>query len=788
MENYRFTLPLLPTPGKLTTVYAVDGGAARNAVLTTMATLLADRARAGVPVLMIDWDTEAPGLHDECGGAARASRPGLLEYFAACRDQLDLLRQQGEGGGGGRVPERKAERGGRTDPAGESAAELELRRARQVFEAVDWEPFIERVDDHRPLYLMRAGCCDDSFGERAAAADWEGLFAASPSLFRCFAEHLVRRFAHVLVASRGGRSAAVSVCTSLLPDQLVMLFSPNRRSLDGACGVVRRAIDYRSSHEEAQRPLLVYPLPIELDGADLGRRLRWRHGDPGSESGGYQCVLEQLMRDSYGLSALSLDSYLDHVQLQQFNAMAEALPPRLPLTADRFSLARGVSELLEWAADGAFPWQEREELALARGIAGARATDPDAQSPAAQARLAEHLLALGRVQQRAGRCRQALASVSEAAAVQTALWGADHPATRAARAGLAAQLRQCGTFDAALAQYRSLYEDTVAELGHAHPDTLAVRAGLAAALADCGRFDSALGHAEQVVMGWRELYGLNHRQTLAAQSAHAGLLARAGDLGRARMLHEQVLEGRERVLGRAHADTLDSMAQLAAVLAEMGHLDSARCLQEQLADSRRRLLGADHTDTIAAGLALAETLAAQCDLGRVGQLCGPLAAACERRFGSHPPLRSEALQMASALAQQAGLMAAASAQPAAAVHAQAQPQPPCQAAHAPAAPHESGFTPPATYGAAGGHDQGGECTVDACEIERGVIRLEQMEDRAADEARELADRLREPVMLADLAPMVRARGVRAIVDVYFSQGDTDAMIAFMQEQRPMPIR
>src|SRR5450830_1183722 len=414
MENYRFTLPLLPTPGKLTTVYAVDGGAARNAVLTTMATLLADRACAGVPVLMIDWDTEAPGLHDECSGAER------------------------EGGGGS--PERKGERGGRASPAGDGAADLELQRARQVFEAVDWEPFIERVDDSRPLYLMRAGCCDDSFGERAAAADWEALFAASPSLFRCFAEHLARRFAHVLVASRGGRSAAVSVCTSLLADQLVILFSPNRRSLDGACGVVRRAIDYRSSHEEAQRPLLVYPLPIELDGADLGRRLRWRHGDPGGEAGGYQCVLEQLMRDSYGLSTLSLDSYLDHVQLQQLNAMAEPLPPRLPLTADRFSLARGVAELLDWAADGAFPWQEREELALARGIAGARVADPDAQSPATQARLADHLLALGKVQERAGRCRQALDSVSEAAAVQTALWGADHPATRAGRTGLAAQL------------------------------------------------------------------------------------------------------------------------------------------------------------------------------------------------------------------------------------------------------------------------------------------------------------------------------------------------------------
>jgi hypothetical protein len=210
-------------------------------------------------------------------------------------------------------------------------------------------------------------------------------------------------------------------------------------------------------------------------------------------------------------------------------------------------------------------------------------------------------------------------------------------------------------------------------------------------------------------------------------------------------------------------------------------------LQEQVAEQRRRLLGVDHADTIAAGLALAETLAAQCDLSRVGQLCGPLAAACARRFGSNAPVRSEALQMASALAQQAGLMSKASAPP-----MPAPLQHPSHTLRAPATPHESGFAAAAMYGAshagAGCYDNLGDRDADPCDIERDVIRLEQMEDRAADEARELADRLREPVMMADLAPLVRARGVRAIVDVYFYQGDTDALIAFMQEQRPMPIR
>lgn len=821
MENYRFTLPLLPTPGKLITVYAVDGGAARNAVLTTMATLLAERDGAGVPVLMIDWDTEAPGLHDDGGAGWRAGvpsasfRPGLLEYFEACRDHLALLSAHGRHG---------------ADADSGDADSGELRRARQVFEAVDWEPFVERVDPSRPLYLMRAGSFDDAYGERAAAMDWEALFAASPSLFRCFAEHMGRRFGHVLVASRGGRSAAVSVCTSLLADRLVTLFTPSRRSLDGICGVVRRAIEYRASHEQAQRPLLVYPLPIDLDGADQGRRLLWRHGDPAGEAGGYQAVLEQLMRESYALPGLSLDSYFDHVQLQQLNPMAAigatALSmARLPRTADRFSLARGVGDLLDWVADGCLPWQAHAELALSGRIADVRAADPEGSSPALQTALAADLFELGRLQRQQGRDRQALASVSEAATLQSQLWGAGHADTRAGRLALGAQLLACGKADAALGLYRCLFDESAQALGHAHPDTLAARAGVAAALAEGGQFDAALGHADQVAMGWRERAGLNHRATLQAQAAHAALLAKAGELSRARMLFEQALEGRERVLGLEHADTLATVAQLAVVLRQMGHLDTARGLQERVLASRRRLLGVDHADTIEAGLALADTVAAQCDLQRVGELCGPLAASCQRRYGrSMPPARSAELEIASVLARESGLGVTAAGAAAGAAPFSAGP-PTSSSSAFPAfppspprpwhsvdiatlgAPHESGFAictddagsegwrvqggaaGVATGAASGAGEMAASCApfsldrADAGEIERGVMRLEQMEDRAAVEARELADRLREPMLTADVEPMVRARGVRAILEVYFYQGDTEALVAFTSQQK-----
>src|SRR5437763_877273 len=136
--------------------------------------------------------------------------------FETCRDQLR---------GTGR-------------PHGDEAEAL----AAEVLDTVDWDAYIERVDDSRPLYLMRAGRIDDSYGERADRLDWDALFCACPALFRSVAAHLARRFGHVLIDCRSGRSAATSVCTALMPDKMVGLFTPDPRSLDGLQGVVARAL------------------------------------------------------------------------------------------------------------------------------------------------------------------------------------------------------------------------------------------------------------------------------------------------------------------------------------------------------------------------------------------------------------------------------------------------------------------------------------------------------------------------------------------------------------------
>lgn len=347
--------------GELTTFYAYDSGAARSLVLSNMAWLLAGPRHGSAPVLMIDWDLESPGLHHLFGG--EGERPGLLEFFCACRDQLAARMHEG------------------------MDAEL---LAQQVLAAVDWRAYVERVDTCRPLYLLRAGRLPASHGERAARLDWDALFHACPPLLRQWRGQLAAAYRHVFIDACCGRSAAVSVCTSLLPDKIVGLFTPAGRSLEGLCGVLERAIAYRVSHEEVQRPLLLYPLPCVSTRSDGAWRQAWRRGTRAATSHGaahdtaqgaaqgtvqamgYQPVLEALMETSYGRSGLSLESYFDKVQLPPLDAGERAATRA---DADRLATGRTLLALLDWFADNYFPWQTHAELMLLRTIVASLAVD-----------------------------------------------------------------------------------------------------------------------------------------------------------------------------------------------------------------------------------------------------------------------------------------------------------------------------------------------------------------------------------------------------------------------------
>jgi tetratricopeptide (TPR) repeat protein len=868
MEINRLTLPPIGGPGEVTTFYSFESGAARSLALADSAVLLAGRQNATTPVLMIDWDTEAPGLHhlfptrDEryaghehargddgraaalrsggAGGARpaparhdaarndirpEAARPGLLEYFEACREQLKAL--------------------------GRTGGDDHEERARLVLEAIDWEAYVERVDQSRTLYLMRAGCFDDSFGERADRMDWDGLFAACPALFRAFAAHLTRHFRHVLIDCRGGRSAAVSVCTTLLPDRLVGLFTPNGRSLEGLAGVVTRAIDYRCSHEEAQRPLLVFPVPCGVDGFDPERRLQWRRGDPAKGVTGYQPRLEQLLRNCYGLAQLSLDSYFDEVQLHGALAAGAAqhlgtLPER---DGDRLSQTRAIEALLGWAATGRFPWQSRLEIDLLDAVEAARARlalgEPQGSAlPAFDPNavlLARELLRLGELYLHGGRLPAACDCFAESTALRQRLLGDDHPDTRASRAALAGLLRDSGRLREARQQYEVLLEHSLGVAGADHPETLAARSGLAATLARLDDFGAALGLHELVLEACERLYGPDHIATLDAVAGQARTLAQQGEYSRARMLYERVLEGRQRVLGTEHEDTLRCTQQLATLLRDMGDLGNARKLQESVVRVRERQAGLDAALTLQAREALAEIFAAQGDLGAVRDMQQSLAMARERRLGSeHPDTLGVLLRLASTLSQQGELEEARRLQQhVVSLHERLRGMDdqetlrskqmlaqtlssqgnsadarrleqsveegghrlrqlramsaglhdgPGDAAPGDAAP--GGLPVPGLPGAAGqgmgrhaGARTGSAQPAPHEPLEHKLGQLHKLlEGGRAREARQLADSLRELILRPTVAQPLRRRGVALIKQVYQDDGDKDALLAFAEDE------
>lgn len=791
MEITRITLPPITAPGDVTTFYSFESGTARSVALSNMAVLLAGRQNATVPVLMIDWDTESPGLHHYFDVAE--PHDGLLEYFEACREHLALL---GHGAG----------------------AHDDVRLAHQVLEAVDWELYVERVDQSRPLYLMRAGRFDDSYGERADRMDWDGLFAACPALFRCFGEHMARQFRHVLVDARSGRSAAVSICTTLLPRKLVTMFTPNQRSLEGLAGVVSRAIEYRCSHEDEQRPLLVYPLPCSIDSADCERRLQWRRGDPHKGLNGYQPALEKLLREAYGLSHISLDSYLDEVQLQQTNAMSsgEHLSVCPEREADRFSLTRTFETMLDWVADGHFPWQSHAEVGLLGKIAAARALTADAISTAGSLPLAADLKRLGDLYRRQGRERQAQQCFEESTDLRQRLLGDDHADTRASRAGLAALLRHTGKLHEAKFLYELLIDDCQRLLGAEHPETLGARAGLAATLAELKEFLPALALHDEVIGTWERLLGPNHAITLASLDCKADTLTRQGDPSLARYFYERVLEGRQRLLGNEHEDTLRCTQRLAALLCDLGDIGNARKLQEGVVRARERHAGVDHPDTVQAREALAEIVAMQGDLDGVRLIQEALAKSRERRLGSeHPETLSIQLRLATTLGEQGELEAARRLQQhvvnlherilgsddfetlrskkllAATLSSQGN----ASAARSleetvrqgslrnnrgmPSGPHAS---EPGQVGAKAAilEPRGGKADPDT--LDQQLEKLQQLIDNQSPvEARAMADSLRKKVLRPSVVSPLRRRGVAMIRQVYAQEGDKDALLSFAQD-------
>ncbi|HEX8115337.1 MAG TPA: TIR domain-containing protein, partial [Kofleriaceae bacterium] len=320
-------------PGTVITFYSYKGGTGRSMAVANTACILAEQAGDPRGVLMIDWDLEAPGLHRYFESRMAApNAPGLLELLCALRDAVL------DGGA----------------EAFFARFDDELARCALPIET----PY--------PLSLIRAGRIDASYASRLAGFGWEAMFRRDPAVFTRLAGELARRYRYVLIDARTGISDSSGICSMLMPEKLVLVFTPNHQSLDGVLDGGRRAASYRKGSDDL-RPLTVFPLASRIDAQDSLQRTVWRTGGvlpSGIRVAGYQPQFERLFEEVYGVEDCDLAGYFEAVQVPHDTAFAygERVAMLEPGTQDRFSLGSSYRHLARYLTRDEPPWSTGEPL------------------------------------------------------------------------------------------------------------------------------------------------------------------------------------------------------------------------------------------------------------------------------------------------------------------------------------------------------------------------------------------------------------------------------------------
>lgn len=325
--------------GKVVTFYSYKGGTGRSMALANTACILAQQ---GKRVLAIDWDLEAPGLHRyfqeiRGNGSPQTSKDdaklGLIDLFVFLGSQVG-------------VP---------TLP--ETGTYQEEAKADEIVSKLDLKMYLLPTD-LPALFFIKAGKFDQNYARQVTAFPWESLYKRSPWLISSLAEHLASQFDFVLIDSRTGITDSSGICTMLMPDIVVVVFTPNQQSTIGAIELIERAAKYRRQSNDL-RPLLVFPLASRVEPAEPALREEWRFGSTAKRIEGYQNLFEELFKRIYDLRECSLKEYFDDIQIQHIPryAFGESIAVLRERTEDRLSLGRAYRNFVERLSSGSPPWQ-----------------------------------------------------------------------------------------------------------------------------------------------------------------------------------------------------------------------------------------------------------------------------------------------------------------------------------------------------------------------------------------------------------------------------------------------
>lgn len=325
--------------GQIITFYSYKGGTGRTMALANTAYLLAQNT-SGKSVLIVDWDLEAPGLHRYVRDLMRQRFPNdhRSKEFDGWPGLIDLFQEIDR-----RIPAERIKTG-----------TLDL-------DGLSLDRFVLQTDIPS-LHLLKAGRFDAAYSAAVNTFQWERLYTRAPWLFQKLGTYLAERYEYVLIDARTGLTDASGICTSIMPDTLVIVFTPNRQSLLGGIDMARSAGNYRKDSDDL-RPLRTLPLPSRIEAAEPVLRETWRFGDLENDIPGYQPAFEMLFTALYDLPACELGAYFSEVQIQHVPRFAygEEIAARVE-SADRLSLTRSFEHFHNRIVANGAPWEQVSSL------------------------------------------------------------------------------------------------------------------------------------------------------------------------------------------------------------------------------------------------------------------------------------------------------------------------------------------------------------------------------------------------------------------------------------------
>lgn len=323
--------------GKIFTFYSYKGGSGRSMALANIASLLAKDSS----VLMLDWDLEAPGLHrfyskyiNSPKGLFPETQDGLIDLFvameAACEKQMF----------GKDIPD-------------------------SFFDDLEFSSKYVLPTTVKNLFLMTAGKFDKQYSTRVNTFDWERLFNKNPWLISEFANYLSKKYDYVLIDSRTGFTDTSSVCTALMPEKLVLVFTPNNQSISGVVELSEKVVRYRRNSNDT-RPLSMFPLVSRVENAEQKLQADWRFGNKKEKITGYQVSFENVIKKTYELDDCDLTEYFDEIQIQYVPkySYGEEIAVLADRSDDRLSLARSYESLNRALIRFDSPWEYQKNKVI----------------------------------------------------------------------------------------------------------------------------------------------------------------------------------------------------------------------------------------------------------------------------------------------------------------------------------------------------------------------------------------------------------------------------------------